>query len=63
MTANLPRLDPSSAPGAFQVEHCDVPAEMTLGEWRRHRAQERRAAAGQSHGGSLRRGLRRLLGA
>ena len=63
MTANLPRLDASSAPGAFQVEHCDVPQDMTLGEWRRHCANERRAAAGASRPGPLRRGLRRLLGA
>ena len=61
MTANLPRLDPSSAPGAFQVEDCDVPADMTLGEWRRHCAAERRAEQ-PARGGAVRRGLRRLFG-
>ena len=59
MTANLPRLDASHAPGALQVEHCDVPPEMTLGEWRRHCAAQRRAADEQA---GKRRGLRRLLG-
>ena len=63
MTANLPRLDASSAPGAFQVEHCDIPPDRTLGELRRHCAQQRRAAAGDSRPGPLRRGMRRLLGA
>jgi hypothetical protein len=62
MTANLPRLDASHAPGAILVEHCDVPVGMTLGEWRRRCAQERRAAATASRGGVMRRGLRRLLG-
>ena len=62
MTANLPRLDPSSAHGALLVEHSDVPLGMTLGEWRRHCAQERRAAACTSAPSPLRRGLRRLLG-
>ena len=59
MTPNPPRLNASLAPGALLVEHCDVPPEMTLGEWRRHCAQERRAAAA----GTKRRGLRRLFGA
>ena len=59
MTANLPRLDASRAPGALQVEHCDVPPEMTLGEWRRHCAAQRRAGDEQA---GKRRGLRRLLG-
>ena len=62
MTSNLPRLDASSAPGALQVEHCDVPPGMTLGEWRRHCAQERRGATPESAGGPVRRSLRRLLG-
>ncbi|HEX8207085.1 MAG TPA: hypothetical protein VF587_13575 [Solirubrobacteraceae bacterium] len=62
MTPNPPRLDPSRAPGALQVEHCDVPGDMTLGEWRRHCAIERRAAAGEVPRGAKRRGLRRLLG-
>ena len=59
MTPNPRRLDASRAPGALQVEHCDVPVEMTLGEWRRHCAQERRDAAANA---GKRRGLRRLLG-
>ena len=63
MTTNLPRLDPSSAPGALLVEHSDVPLGMTLGEWRRHCAQERRVVAGTAAGNPLRRGLRRLFGA
>ena len=62
MTPNPPRLHASSAPGALQVEHCDVPPEMTLGEWRRHCAQERRDRAAEARGGTMRRGLRRLLG-
>ncbi len=28
-------FDPSSAPGALLVEHCDIPVDMTLSEWRR----------------------------
>ena len=28
-------FDPSRAPGALQIEHCDIPVEMTLSEWRR----------------------------
>ena len=28
-------FDPSSAPGALLVEHCDIPVDMTLDEWRR----------------------------
>ena len=62
MTPNPPRLDAATAPGALQIEHCDVPAEMTLGEWRRHCAAERRAAAQSERRGAMRRGLRRLLG-
>ena len=63
MTANLPRLDASRAPGAIQVEHCDIPGDMTLSEWRRHCDAERRAAQPQGPGGPMRRGLRRLFGA
>ncbi len=63
MTANPRRLEASSAPGAFRVEHCDVPAELTLDEWRSHCARERRAARGEPRGGAMRRGLRRLFGA
>ena len=28
-------FDPSRAPGALLVEHCDIPVDMTLNEWRR----------------------------
>ena len=63
MTPNPPRLHAAHAPGAIQVEHCDVPAEMTLDEWRRHCAAERNAAKTGDRRGGSRRGLRRLLGA
>ena len=63
MTQNPRRLDAITAPGALLIEHCDVPAEMTLGEWRRHCAAERLAARGAAPGGAVRRRLRRLLGA
>ena len=33
------RLDATRATGAMQVEHCDVPGEMTLADWRRERAK------------------------
>jgi hypothetical protein len=59
MTENRPRVDARSAPGALHVEHCDVPADMTLGEWRRACAAERRAA--EADVAPKRRGLRRLL--
>ncbi len=62
MTPNPPRLDARSAPGALQVEHCDIPLDMTLAEWRRHCAAERRAAASAEGHTRRRRGLRRLLG-
>ena len=62
MTENPRRLHASTAPGALQFEDCDVPLDMTLGEWRRHCAAERRAAAADARGGAMRRGLRRLLG-
>ena len=32
------RIDATRAPGAMQIEHCDIPAEMTLTEWRRTKA-------------------------
>jgi len=38
------RIDPTRAAGALHVEHCDIPAGMTLGEWRRQCGLERRAA-------------------
>jgi hypothetical protein len=33
------RLDAKRATGAMQTEHCDVPGEMTLADWRRERAK------------------------
>ena len=33
------RIKPTHATGAMQVEHCDVPGEMTLADWRRERAK------------------------
>jgi hypothetical protein len=62
MTENPRRLDAVRAPGALHVEHCDIPGDMTLGEWRRRCVAERRAAEAQQPGGAMRRGLRRLLG-
>ena len=59
MTENRRRVDARSAAGALQIEHCDVPADMTLGEWRRSCAAERREA---ELAAPKRRGLRRLLG-
>ena len=61
MTPSPRRLDPSRAPGALQVEHCDVPAEMTLDEWRRACAAERCHARTEARRTAGRRGLRRLL--
>ena len=58
MTENPRRLDARLAPGALLIEHCDVPADMTLGEWRRSCAADRRAA---DEAAGKRRGLRRLL--
>ena len=63
MTPTPRRLHAALAPGAIQVEHCDVPVEMTLDEWRRHCAAERHAARAAGGRGTKRRGLRRLLGA
>ena len=37
------RLDPADFPGAMAYEHTDIPAGMTINEWRRHRAHQRRA--------------------
>ncbi|HEX8085217.1 MAG TPA: hypothetical protein VF529_13075 [Solirubrobacteraceae bacterium] len=62
MTENPRRLVAIRATGAIQVEHCDVPAEMTLDEWRRHCAAER-SEAKLTRRGERRRALRRLLGA
>ncbi len=63
MSEQPQRFDPSRATGAFHVEECDVPAEMTLGEWRAHCAEERRACdAATPRRGAVRRSLRRILG-
>ena len=62
MTEPSRRLNAALLAGSVQVEHCDVPADMTLGEWRRHCAEERRAAEPAPRGGPVRRGLRRLFG-
>ena len=59
------RLDVLRATGALHVEHCDVPGEMTLGEWRRQCATERRAEQSvvpAARPGRVRRSLRRLFG-
>ena len=61
MTPNPPRLVAVRAPGAIHVEHCDVPADMTLEEWRRHCAAARHEAKRATRR-ERRRGLRRLLG-
>ena len=62
MTENPRRLDPSRASGAIHVEQCDVPVDMTLDEWRRHCAAERREAKMATSRTARRRGLRRLFG-
>ena len=62
MTENPRRLNASLAPGALQTEHCDIPGEMTLGEWRRSCDAERRAQREAGSGGAMRRRLRRLFG-
>jgi hypothetical protein len=62
MAANQPRrFDAAHATGAMQVEHCDIPDGMTIGEWRRAAASERRAAQAARSGvrGTMRRLLRR----
>ena len=60
MAADPPRrLHAAAATGAMQVEHCDIPAGMTIGEWRSACAAERRAERDRQGGG--RRSLRRLL--
>lgn len=74
-TLNLPWIEPTtkvemaseshrhftaaSAPGAMQVEHCDIPAELTIGEWRKACAAERKAARDSRPG--LKNSLRRAL--
>jgi hypothetical protein len=42
--------DPAAFPNALLIEACDIPAEMTIAEWRRHRRP--------SHPTPLRRRLR-----
>ena len=60
MSDQSPKIDAARAHGAFLVVECDVPAEMTLGEWREQCAEERRASnAAKRGGGRLRRVLRR----
>ena len=49
----------ASATGAMLVEHCDIPAELTIGEWRKACAAERRAARDSRP--TLRNSLRRAL--
>ena len=51
----------AAAVGAMQVEHCDIPVELTIGEWRKACAAERKAADESRPGlkNSLRRALRR----
>jgi hypothetical protein len=52
-------FDPITAVGALQVEHCDIPMDMTVTEWRAARAASRRAADGDpGRGRRLRRALR-----
>ena len=58
-TAGSRRFAAAHATGAMQIEHCDIPAEMTIGEWRKAAAAERRAARDGQAG--LRRTLRRAL--
>ena len=61
MSAHLSQ--PGSRSPTFLVEHCDIPAELTLAEWRRRCAEDRRAArqAERAGHGRVRRGLRRAL--
>ena len=33
----MPTLDPALFPNAILVEACDIPVDMTIGEWRRQR--------------------------
>ena len=63
MTSNAmsSRFDAAQAPGALLVEHCDIPVEMTIAEWRTVRAAQDRAErdACRAERGLLRRALRR----
>ena len=53
------RIDPTAASGALLIEHCDIPADMTLGEWRRQCAEDARRPGRRRRPV---RGLRRALG-
>jgi hypothetical protein len=56
------RIDAAMCTGALLVEQCDIPAELTISEWRVACAAEQRAADAQrrlARGGLLRRALRR----
>jgi hypothetical protein len=33
----MPTLDPALFPNALLVEACDIPVDMTIGEWRKLR--------------------------
>ena len=62
------RIDPSRTAGALQVEHCDIPGDLTLNEWRREcrvaaaeaarATRERHAKPRRRLTGRLRRALR-----
>ena len=56
---NTRRVDAAHAAGAMLVEHCDIPADMTIGQWRAACAAERRAA--RDARGGLKVTLRRVL--
>jgi hypothetical protein len=62
MTHPPRRLDAVRAQGAFHVEHCDVPVDMTLQEWRRACAEERRAEEPAPRGRWMWRTVRRVFG-
>jgi hypothetical protein len=55
------RFDPSRATGALQVEHCDIPAEMTLADWRRECARSAAATRGDRRRTAVGRRVRRAL--
>lgn len=60
----MPALHSTTTPAfSFVVEHCDIPADLTVAEWRRRCAAERRAERDAAHAacGPVRRGLRRAL--
>ena len=45
VTEPRPRIQAVRATGAMMVEHCDVPQDMTLCEWRRAKAASAQVAA------------------